>query len=58
MKSLVGYYGLSGTTDGTGSNARFNGVAQIAVDTNLVIYVADYGGKAVRKVTTSGLIVA
>ncbi len=46
----------SGTANGTGSAARFNLLAGIAVDSAGNVYVGDYGNNAVRKITPAGVV--
>jgi len=48
--------GASGNSDGTGANARFDGPAGIAVDATGVVYVADRGNNAIRKITPAGVV--
>lgn len=48
----------TGTSDGTGAAATFNAPSGIALDeANGCLYVVDYGGNKVRKITTSGGVV-
>jgi hypothetical protein len=55
MKPLAGYYQLSASVDGTGTNARFTSVNYISFSApTSIIHVADYAGHGVRSVTTSG----
>jgi sugar lactone lactonase YvrE len=56
VTTLAGSPGLAGSTDGTGSAARFNGPRGVAVDGNGNVYVADGGNSAVRKVTPGGVV--
>ena len=54
VTTLAGLTGTSGSTDGTGSNARFNTLLGIAIDhdgTNL--YVPDGRNHAIRKIVVS-----
>ncbi len=52
VTTLAGSAGLSGSTDGTGSAARFNSPSGITTDgTNL--YVADTGNNTIRKIVIS-----
>ena len=46
----------TGSTDGTGSAARFNGPANMAVDTNGNVYLADSGNNTIREVTPEGVV--
>jgi trimeric autotransporter adhesin len=43
--------GQSGSTDGTGTAARFNGPTGVAVGADGALYVADYGSNKIRKIT-------
>ena len=56
VTTLAGSPGVSGTTDGTGSAARFNGPAGVAVDGTGNVYVADSGNDTIRKITASGVV--
>jgi hypothetical protein len=48
--------GTSGTTDGAGTNARFNGPSGITVDSTGTVYVADQGNSRIRKITSDGTV--
>ena len=48
VTTLAGLAGSSGTADGTGSAARFNGPAGITVDNSGRIYVADTQNQVIR----------
>jgi streptogramin lyase len=54
VTTLAGLAGSSGSADGTGSVARFNHPAGVAVDTNGKVYVADYLNDTIRQVTPVG----
>lgn len=53
---LAGANGLTGNVNGIGTNARFATVFGIAVDTNLNVYVADYGNQNIRQITAGGVV--
>lgn len=53
---LAGSAGKTGSADGTGSAARFNGPKGLAVDTNGNVYVADTYNDTIRKVTPGGTV--
>lgn len=46
--------GGKGYVDGVGANARFYGIAGIALDTSGNLFIADTANKAIRKVSTNG----
>ena len=54
VTTLAGMAGISGTTDGTGSGARFFAPAALAADGSGNVYVADYN--AIRKITPAGVV--
>ncbi len=54
VSTLAGLAGISGSTDGTGSAARFSGPTGLAVDKAGNVYVADWGNNRIRKVTPAG----
>ena len=56
VTTLAGKAGSSGSTDGTGSAARFSSPTGVAVDNTGNVYVADYGNNTIRKVTSSGVV--
>jgi hypothetical protein len=51
---LAGTAGKSGSDDGTGATARFNGPSGVAVDALGNVYVAD--GSTIRKITPAGVV--
>lgn len=53
VTTLAGSAGSNGSTDGTGTAARFYGPEGIAIDSTGNLYVADQGNHIVRKVTAS-----
>lgn len=54
VSTLAGSAGLQGSTDGTGSAARFNYPAAICADGSGGAYVADFAG--IRRVTSAGVV--
>ena len=56
VTTLAGSAGLSGSTDATGSAARFRNPIGVSVDTAGNVFVADYGNHTIRKVTSAGVV--
>jgi len=56
VTTLAGVAGATGTSDGTGSAARFNAPAGIAVDSAGNIYVADTNNDTIRKISPGGTV--
>jgi streptogramin lyase len=48
--------GAQGSTDGTGTSARFSEPRGVAVDSSGNVYVADYGNSTIRKITSAGVV--
>jgi sugar lactone lactonase YvrE len=48
--------GAEGSTDATGTAARFRGVSGLTIDTQGNLYVADGNNSSVRKVTSAGVV--
>ncbi|WP_164976122.1 SMP-30/gluconolactonase/LRE family protein [Oleiharenicola lentus] len=56
VTTLAGSLGVPGSTDATGSSARFSGPSGVAVDANGNVYVADTNSSTVRKISPSGAV--
>jgi streptogramin lyase len=56
VSTIAGYPGLTGTTDGTGSAARFYNPYGVTVDALGNVYVADTSNNAIRKITPAGVV--
>jgi len=56
VTTLAGLAGNWGSTDGTGSAARFDDPWGVAVDSVGNVYVADYNNCTIRKVTPAGVV--
>ena len=56
VTTLAGSAGQSGSTDGTGSAARFSQIAGVSVDTAGNVFVTDYANRTIRKVTSAGVV--
>lgn len=56
VTTFAGKAGTPGSTNGTGSSARFSYPYQIAFGPGGVLYVADYANNCIRKVTPSGVV--
>jgi sugar lactone lactonase YvrE len=56
VTTLAGQPGSSGSADGTGTNAQFNGPFGVAVDSVGNLYVADDDNNTIRKVTPDGVV--
>lgn len=56
VATLAGLAGALGTTDGTGSNARFSFPRGIAVDSTGIVYVADSNAHTIRKIEPGGIV--
>ncbi|MGA2662044.1 MAG: hypothetical protein ABSH34_31580, partial [Verrucomicrobiota bacterium] len=54
VTTLAGSAGNSGSADGTGTNALFNGPRGVAADSASNVYVADVNNNTIRKVTPVG----
>ena len=56
VSTLAGFAGSSGSSDGTGSSARFNLPYGIAVDSSNNLYVADTYNDTIREITPAGVV--
>jgi hypothetical protein len=56
VSTLAGSPGQSGSVDGVGAAARFNGPQGVVVDAAGNVYVADTGNYAIRMVTPAGVV--
>ena len=56
VTTVAGLAGSSGSTDGSGSAARFNQPLAIAMGPDGDLYVADAGNFSIRRVTTAGVV--
>jgi sugar lactone lactonase YvrE len=56
VSTLAGLAGSLGSTDGTGSAARFHSPTGITIDVAGNLYVADTDNNSIRKVTAAGVV--
>jgi len=56
VSTMAGQVGTSGSTDGTGTGARFNSLNDVAVDSTGNVYVADTNNHTIRKITPAGVV--
>jgi sugar lactone lactonase YvrE len=56
VTTFAGAAGVSGSADGAGSAARFNGPQRLAADAAGNLYVSDTGSFTIRKITPAGLV--
>jgi hypothetical protein len=56
VTTLAGTAGTFGTTNGTGTAARFNQLFGIAIDSAGNLYVTDAGNSLVRKISSAGVV--
>jgi hypothetical protein len=53
VQTLAGVYNDGGSTNGTGSNARFKLPSGMVIDSSGNIYIADYANNLIRKIDSS-----
>ena len=56
VTTLAGQSGSGGSTDGTGTAARFLVPYGIAVDSTGTLYVVDHGNHTIRRITSAGVV--
>ncbi|MFC5498499.1 hypothetical protein ACFPOE_13215 [Caenimonas terrae] len=56
VTTIAGTAGQSGNADGTGTTARLSSPVGLALDAGGNLYVADSGNKAVRRISTGGVV--
>ncbi|MBK8095185.1 MAG: choice-of-anchor D domain-containing protein [Verrucomicrobiaceae bacterium] len=56
VTTLAGSPGSTGSTDGTGSAARFYNPSGVTADSSGNVYVADYWNHTIRKITPGGTV--
>ena len=56
VTTLAGTAGSAGSTDATGSAARFNSPTGVSVDSAGNVFVSDYNNNTIRKVTSAGVV--
>jgi secreted PhoX family phosphatase len=56
VSTFAGRPQIWGTTDGTGTNAQFNGPVGLALDARGNLFVSDANNDTIRQITTNGIV--
>ena len=56
VTTVAGKAGVSGSTDGTGTNAQFFSPYGLVLDAANMVYVLDRGNRNIRKITPTGIV--
>jgi sugar lactone lactonase YvrE len=56
VSTLAGSNAVTGSTDGSGSAARFNNPSGVTADASGIVYVTDTGNNTIRKITADGTV--
>lgn len=56
VSTIAGLAGFRGSTNATGTNARFSLPAGLAIDSAENLYVTDSGNATIRKITSAGVV--
>lgn len=56
VSTFAGLAGTAGSTDGTGTSARFVVPYGVAVDTTGTVFVVDHGNHTIRRITSAGVV--
>jgi sugar lactone lactonase YvrE len=56
VTTFAGLPGTSGSADGTSNVARFNNPGAVAINSGNELFVADYSGSTIRKITLAGTV--
>jgi sugar lactone lactonase YvrE len=56
VSTFAGTEGITGSTDGTGTAAKFHTPFAVAVDSSDNVFVADFNNKVIRKITPAGVV--
>ena len=56
VTTFAGQLGVSGSANGTGTDAQFNTPSGLAIDQAGKLYVSDTGNSTIRKITTAGKV--